>query len=76
MLIIKVYKIKSTRFLLFILLSCSQFSFGQILQTRAEIIEKYGTYYTSGTTEGTEWLKYEIKVNTKESGTYNQGAVF
>lgn len=49
----------------------------QILQTRSEILETYGTPFCSGTSENDEsYLFYKIPVTTEASGTYKQRKVF
>jgi len=48
----------------------------QILQSKSEVIEVYGTPFSSGTTKkGENYLYYKIPMTTKSSGTYNQGKV-
>ncbi len=48
----------------------------QILQTKSEVMEIYGTPFYSGTTEkGENYLYYKIPMKTKTSGTYDQGRV-
>lgn len=49
----------------------------QILQTRSEIMETYGSPFCSGTSENDEsYLFYKIPVTTENSGTYHQRKVF
>ena len=48
----------------------------QILQTRSELIETYGTPFSAGITEeGEHYLFYKIPVTTVNSGTYLQRKV-
>ena len=49
-------------------------STAQLAQTRAEIIEKYGYDYKTGTTDGdaTPFIYYEKMFTTDASGTYKQ----
>lgn len=54
----------------------SQAADAQILQTRSEIIETYGTPFHSGISEsGENYLYYKFPVTTKNSGTYHQRRV-
>ena len=54
----------------------SQTAEAQILQTRSEIIETYGTPFSSGVLEsGEQYLFYKYPVTTKNSGTYLQRKV-
>lgn len=60
---------------LFFLFS-SQIVDAQILQTRSEIIETYGTPFHSGISEeGENYLYYKFPVTTENSGTYHQRRV-
>lgn len=48
----------------------------QILQSRTEVVETYGTPFSSGITRsGDTYLYYKTPVKTKSSGTYDQRRV-
>lgn len=48
----------------------------QILKTQSEVIEEYGTPFSSGVTKnGENYLFYKIPFTTQTSGTYNQGRI-
>lgn len=48
----------------------------QILQTRSEIMESYGTPFCSGiANNGDSYMYYKFPITTKSSGTYNQRRV-
>ena len=56
-----------------ILIISNQQSFGQILQTRSDIIKEYGYDYESGVTDdGTKYIYYDKEVTTEQSGKYTQ----
>lgn len=60
----------------FLFLLFTQSVDAQILQTRSEIIEEYGTPFYTGTTKSREnFLYYKIPVKTATSGTYDQRRV-
>lgn len=59
-----------------LLLTFSQTTEAQILQTKSEVIKTYGEPFHSGVTEnGENFIFYKIPVTTKTSGTYNQRRV-
>ena len=48
----------------------------QILQSHSDVLEEYGTPFSSGVTKsGENYLFYKIPITTKTSGTYNQGRI-
>lgn len=56
-----------------ILLLSSQHTQGQIFQTKSEIIKESGYDYESGTTnDGVEYILYEKRYNSEQSGNFTQ----
>ena len=61
-----------------ILIISNQQSFGQILQTRSDIIKEYGYDYESGTAvdgTNTKYIVYKKEITTEQSGSYTQRKV-
>ena len=56
-----------------ILIISNQQSFGQLFQTRSEIIKEHGPDYESDTSSnGTKYIVYKTELTTEESGTYTR----
>ena len=70
---------KNFKFILgiaFLFLIWGQTAEAQILQTKSEVLESYGTPFYSGTSEdGEDFLFYKIPITTENSGTYYQRRV-
>ena len=59
-----------------ILIISNQQSFGQLFQTRSEIIKEHGPDYESDTSSnGTKYIVYKTELTTEESGSYTQHRV-